>query len=136
MEALNLSIDIVHTLASQMLHTPLFTIMKWLPLEIRPAKVFHLGGKILEGNASMSTLAANIFATDDSEEVAKRLGAKAIVSLDTPTSNDEGPSTSYDSFEFVKAAYESDVATRHICEHQDIQPDIIRTINDTGILAN
>ena len=46
MEASNPVTDMVHTLASKVLHTPLFTAMKWSSPGIQPAKVFHLAGRI------------------------------------------------------------------------------------------
>ena len=40
LEVSNLTIDVVHTLASKVLHTPLFTSMEWSSSAIQPAKVF------------------------------------------------------------------------------------------------
>ena len=45
----DLTTDVVHTLASKVLHTSLFTAMEWLSSGIQPAKIFHSAGKILEG---------------------------------------------------------------------------------------
>lgn len=52
-EASNAATDMVHTLVSKVLQTPLLTTMKWLSTGIQPALVFHLVGRILEGNASL-----------------------------------------------------------------------------------
>ena len=50
--ALNTATNVVHTLASKVLQTPLFIAMKWLLSGIQLAKIFHLVGRILEGKAS------------------------------------------------------------------------------------
>ena len=48
--------DVVRTLASKLLHTPLFTTMEWSSSAIQPAKVFHLVGRILKGKAPSALL--------------------------------------------------------------------------------
>lgn len=48
MEASNLMTDMMHMVASKVLHTPLFTAMDWSTPRYQPAKVFHLAIKILE----------------------------------------------------------------------------------------
>src|ERR1700738_1355322 len=53
LEALNPAIDVVHTLASKMLNIIFFTVVEWSSPKFQPAKVFHLAGRILEGNASL-----------------------------------------------------------------------------------
>ena len=75
MDTLNLMTDVVHILASKVLHTPLFTTMEWLSCGIQPAKVFNLIGKILEENATLSflTLAqatADLSTIEDHEKMA------------------------------------------------------------------
>ena len=83
MKASNPATDMVHMLASKVLHTPLFTAMEWLSPDIQPAKVFHLVGRILEGKASLSSLivaqvTADLLATKDPEEMAKEKAKLAI----------------------------------------------------------
>ena len=48
-EVSNPATDMVHTLESKMLHTHLFTAIKWSSPEFQPAKVFHFdhGSSIL-----------------------------------------------------------------------------------------
>ena len=97
--------DMMHTLASKVLHTPMFTVMEWSSPEFQPAKVFYLAGRILEGKASppfltVAQTTTNILDSEDPEEVAKRrarLAAEIIASFDAHTSNDRAPTTSYDS---------------------------------------
>jgi hypothetical protein len=48
--------DVVYTLASKLLHTPLFTAIKWSSSTIQPSKVFHLADRILEGKAPPASL--------------------------------------------------------------------------------
>ena len=96
MKASNLLINMVHMLASKLLHTPLFIVMEWSLSGFQLAKIFHLVCRILEGKASLSSLTvaqatANIYVTDDPEEVAKRqakFATKAIASFDVHTSDD------------------------------------------------
>ena len=69
--------DMAHTLASKVLHTPLFTAMEWASPEFQPAKVFHLADRILEGKACVPSLTVaqaimDIPASEDPKEVAKR----------------------------------------------------------------
>ena len=143
LKASNLATDVVHTLASKVLHTLLFTAVKWLSPEFRPTKVFHLAGRILEGRASLPsvTLAqatTDIPAFEDHEEVAKRrarLATEIIVSFDAHTSDERAPTTSYDSLVFAKAIYLSDVAARPIRERRGIRLGVVHLINDTGILV-
>lgn len=118
-EASNSTTDMVHMLASKVLHTPLFTAMDWLSPSIQPAQIFHLARRILKGNASLSSLTmaetiVDIPITQDTKEVAKwrvRLAKEAITLFDAHTSNVTGLTTSYDSPKFVGAAYLFDVAT-------------------------
>ena len=75
-EVLNLATDMVHTLASKMLYTPLFTTIEWSSPEFQPAKVFHFANRILEGKASSPSLTVAQATTDiptskDPNEVAK-----------------------------------------------------------------
>ena len=56
LEASNPLTDMMHILASKVLHTPLFTAMEWSSSGIQPAKIFHLVCRILEGKASPSSL--------------------------------------------------------------------------------
>ena len=56
LEASNPATDVVHTLASKMLYTPLFIAMQWSSCGIQPAQVFHLACRILEGKAPPSIL--------------------------------------------------------------------------------
>ena len=89
-EVPNLATDVVHTLASKVVHTPLFTTIEWSLLEFQSAKVFHLAGRTLEGKASLPSLTmaqatTNIIVSEDPEEMAKRqarLAAWTIVSFD------------------------------------------------------
>ena len=119
-DASNSSTDMMHTLASKVLDTPLFTAMEFSLPNFQPAKVFHLAGRILEGKASLPALTvaqatAENPVIEDPEEVAKRrarLAVEAIASFDAHTLDDGGPSTSYDSPISVGAAYLSDVAAR------------------------
>ena len=69
--------NVAYTLASKVLHTPLFTEMDYSSPEFQPAKVFHLAGRILEGKASLPSMTmvqptTDILASEDREEVAKR----------------------------------------------------------------
>ena len=48
---LNPAIEVVHTLASKTLHTPLFTMIEWSSSGIQPTKIFHLTNRILKGRA-------------------------------------------------------------------------------------
>ena len=50
-EVLNTTTNMAHTLASKVLHTPLFMEMEWSLLEFQHAKVFYLAGRTLEGKA-------------------------------------------------------------------------------------
>jgi hypothetical protein len=47
---------VVYTLASKLLHTPLFAAMKWSSSTIQLSKGFHLAGRILEGKAPPASL--------------------------------------------------------------------------------
>ena len=133
----------VHTLASKVLHTPLFTAMEWSSPEFQPTKVFHLADRILERKTSSSSLTVaeaitNIPTSEDPEEVAKRqarLVVETIASFDAHTLDDRGPITSYDSRESTGAIYPSDVATRLARERRSIQPNIVRMMNDIDILV-
>jgi len=80
LEASNPATDVVHTLASKVLHIPLFTAMEWSSSDIQPAKVFHLASRILEGKATPSSLivataTADLPTTEDPEEAAKQRNA-------------------------------------------------------------
>ena len=124
----------VHTLASKVLHIPLFTAKEWSSPKFQLAKVFHLAGRILEGKVFSSSLTVaqattNILASEDPKEVAKqraRLAAKTIASFDIHTSDDRGPTTSNDSPESVEVAYVFDVAIRSICERRGIRLGVMR----------
>ena len=48
LDASNPATDVLHTLASKVLHTPLFTTMEWSSSDIQSTKVFYLAGRILE----------------------------------------------------------------------------------------
>ena len=76
-EVPNSTIDVVHTLASKVLHTHLFMAMDWSLPYFQPAKVFYLAGRILKGKASLPSMtmaqaAMDILASEDPKEVAKR----------------------------------------------------------------
>ena len=47
--ALKLTTDMMHTLASKVLQTPLFKTMEWSSSDIQITKVFHIVSRILEG---------------------------------------------------------------------------------------
>ena len=134
LEALNPATDMVHTLASKVLHTPLFTSMEWSSSDIQPAKVFHLAGRILEGKATTSSLTvanatADLPTTEDYEETAKRqarLAKEAIESFDAHTLDGQEPTSFYHSPASVSAASLSDVAARHAHESRGIRPGVVR----------
>jgi hypothetical protein len=94
--------DVVHTLASKAVHTPLFTAMKWSSSAIHPTKVFHLAGRILERKATPASLTVaqatvDPSTTDNHEEAAKRrarFAAEAIASFDAHASDGHLPTTS------------------------------------------
>ena len=142
-EVPNSATDVAHTLASKVLHTPLFMEMEWSSLKFQPAKVFHLAGRILEGKASLPSLTmaqaiTDIPTSEDPKEVAKRrtrLVAKTIGSFDARTSDNRTPITSYDSLVFTGATYMSDIAARPTRERRDIRPDVVCMVNHTGILV-
>ena len=76
LQASNPTIDVVHNLAFEVLHTPLFTAMEWTSSDNQPTKVFHLACRILEGKAPSSSLivaqaTANLLTTKDPEESAR-----------------------------------------------------------------
>ena len=142
LEASNPVTDVLHTLASKVLHTPLFTAMEWSSSDIQPAKVFHLAGRILEGKATPSSLTVanattDLPTTEDPEEAAKRrarLAEEAIASFDAHTLDGQEPTSSYHSPAFASAAYLSDVAARPARERRGIRPGVVRMVNDSGIL--
>ena len=85
-EVPNSAINVAHTLASKVLHTPLFMAMDWLSTEFQPAKVFHLASRILEGKASLPSMTVaqattDILAPEDPEKVAKRRAKFAAETL-------------------------------------------------------
>jgi hypothetical protein len=49
-------VDVVHTLVSKVLHTPLFTVMEYSSSAIQLAKVFYIAGRILEGKIPLISL--------------------------------------------------------------------------------
>lgn len=114
-----------------------------LTLNIQPAKVFHLAGRILEEKTSLPFLTMAQATTEDSaildvEDVAKRqarLAAEAITSFDAHTSGDGGPSTSYDLPVAAEATYLSDVAARPTRECRGIRLGVVHMVNDTDILV-
>ena len=142
-DALDPATDVVHTLASKLLHAPLFTAIEWLSSTIQPAKVFHLVGRILEGKAppaSLTVAQATVdpSSTEDPEKAGKqraRLAAEAIASFDAYASNGPEPTTSYDSPVSAGAAYLSGVAARSARERRNIRPGVVRMVNDSGILV-
>ena len=77
LEALNPATDMVHTLASKVLHTPLFISMECLSSDIQAAQVFHIGSRILEGKRppsflTMAQAITDLPTTEDLEEAARR----------------------------------------------------------------
>lgn len=136
-------IDVVHTLASKVLHTPLFTTMEWSSSAIQLAKVFHLACRILEGKAPTASLTVaqatvDPFTMEDPDDTAKRrarFAAEAIVSFDAHASDGPEPTTSCDSPVSAGAAYLSDVAARPARERRSIRPGVVRMVNDSGILV-
>ena len=56
LEASNPATNVMHTLASKVLHTPLFTAIEWSSSGVQSAKVFHLAGRILEEKPPPSSL--------------------------------------------------------------------------------
>jgi hypothetical protein len=141
LEASNPTTDVVHTLASKVLHTPLFTAMEWSSSDFQPAKVFHLAGRILEGKTLSSLTVAqattDIPTMEDPEEAAKRrarLVEEAIASFNAHTLNGQEPTSSYHSPASAGAAYLSDVAARPARERRGIRPGVVRMVNDSGIL--
>ena len=111
--------NVVHTLASKVLHTPLFTKMEWLSSGNQIAKVFHLVGRILEGKThptSLTVAQATVDPTtmDDLEEAARhrtRLAAESIAYFDAHTSDSHKPTTTYVSPASVSAVYLPDVSS-------------------------
>lgn len=102
MENPNLATDMVHTLASKVLHIPLFAVMEWSSPDIQPAKVFHLVGKILEEKTSLFSLVvaqttADFPAIEEAAKWRARFTTEAIASSDVYTSYDRGLTTFYDS---------------------------------------
>ena len=78
LEAPNPATDVVLTLASKMLQAPLFIAMEWSSLDIQPAKVCHLAGRILKGKTSslsymnVAQATMNFPTAEDFEEAARR----------------------------------------------------------------
>ena len=67
----------------------------------------------------MGQATADLLTTEDPEEMAKqqaRLAVEAIASFVAHTSDNKGPTVSYDSSESTRAAYMSDVVARPIRE--------------------
>ena len=143
MEASNLATDMMHTLASKVLHTSLFIVMEWSSPDIQPAKVFHLASRILEGRTSPSSLIvaqaiANLPITEDLEKAARRqvrLAAEAITYFDAHVSGGQESTTFYNSPASAGTTYLSDVATRLACERQGIRPSVVHMVNDSSILV-
>ena len=138
-----MAIDVAHTLASKVLHTPLFTAIDWSSPEFQSAKVFHLAGRILEGKASLPSMTVTqattyIIASEDYEKVAKwraKLVTETIASFDAHISNDRALTMSYDLPVSTGAAYLSDIAARPPRERCGIRPGVVRMVNDTSILV-
>lgn len=109
--------------ATDMMHTLLFTVMVWSALDIQLAKVFFLSNRILGGQAKLysptvAQATIDFPAIEDPDETAKRqtrLSREANASFDAHTSDDRGPTMSYDSSESTGAAYLSNVAARLSC---------------------
>ena len=55
-DASDLLTDVMYTLASKMLHTPLFTAIEWSSFGIQPTKVFYLASRILEEKTTLDLL--------------------------------------------------------------------------------
>ena len=142
LEASNRVADVVHTLASKVLHTPLFTAIEWSSSGFQPAKVLYLAGRILEEKTSRFSLTvaqaiANIPTMEDLEEAAKRrarLAEEAITFFDIHTLDGQEPTSSYHSPASARATYLSDVAARPLCERRGIRRGVVRMVNDSGIL--
>ena len=140
---LDLQTDMVLTLASKVLHTPLFTAIKWSTSDIQLAKVFYLAGRILEVKSPSALLTVvqttvDPSTTEDPEEASRRrarLAAEAIVSFDTHTSDSHELTTCYDSLAFASATYLSDAAARLARVPRSIRPGVMRMVNDSGILV-
>ena len=143
LKALNPATDVVHTLASKVLYTPLFAAMEWSSSGIPPAKVFHLAGKILEGKAppfslTVTQATADLHITGDPKEVAKRRARvviEAITSFDALVFDGKKPTSSYDSPAFADAAYFSDGAAPPARELRGIRFGVVRIVNDSSILV-
>jgi hypothetical protein len=135
--------DMIHTLASKVLDTPLFTAIEWSSSNIQSAKGFHLAGRILERNTPPASLTVaiatvDLSTTEDHEEAGRwrtRLAAEAITFCDAHASDGHEPTTSYDSSVSVGTSYLSDVAARSVRERRDIRPGVVRMVNDSGILV-
>ena len=105
--------NMVHTLASKVLHTPLFILMEWSSFGIQPSKACYLAGRILEGKAPPSSFAmaqntADLPTTEDLEETARpqaRFAVEAIVYFDAQASDGQEPTSSYDSPAYAGEAY-------------------------------
>lgn len=57
------------------------------------------------------------------------------MSLDVYTSDNRGPTTSYESLESTETSHLPDVVAKPSREQRSIQPNIVRMVIDTGILV-
>ena len=86
----------------------------------------------------MAQATTDIPTFEDLNEVTKRrarLAVETIASFDAYTSDDRGPTTSYDSPQSAGAAYLYDVAARPARERRGIRLGVVHMVNDTDILV-
>lgn len=132
--------DTAHTLAYKVLQMPIFSSVELLAPDFKPAGVFHLAGKMLEGKVPMPSLEVAQAVTEPStdEDLAKlraKLAAEAIAAFDEGASQQTEPSPSFDAPLPTGVAYLSDVAARSARERRNLRPGVVRLVNDNNVLV-
>ena len=109
--------DSTHTLAYKVLQLPIFSSVDLLASDLKPAGVFYLAGRMLEGKVPMPSLEVVQAVTKPStdEDLARlraQLAAKAIAAFDDGASERIEPCPPFDAPLATGVAYLSDVAAR------------------------
>ncbi len=119
---------------------PIFSSVELLAPDFKPAGVFHLAGKMLEGKVPMPSLEMAQAVTEPStdEDLAKlraKLAAEAIAAFDEGASQQTEPNPSFDAPLPTGVAYLSDVAARSARERRNLRPGVVRLVNDNNVLV-
>ena len=142
----SISKDVTQALAYKILHMPIFSGSELMAPDLKPAAVFHLAGRMLEGKADLPSLqvsqaVVDVHVAEEVEDLANLragLADAAIIAFgkqtDIPPASISAVDTSFSNYA-AGAAYLADISARPARERHNLQPGVVRLMNDKSLFV-